>query len=146
MDSNQNKQMIMQGYEHFQKGDIKSVLAMCSDDVLISSPENEHVPFTGRFEGLYGAAEYFAKLGGTLDTLHFAPKDFVAEGDKVVVTGEAHWHVKSTGADFHTPWVHIFTLRDGKIARFEQMSDSAAAAAAFRAPQMGAAESAALRH
>jgi ketosteroid isomerase-like protein len=146
MDSNQNKQLIMQGYERFQQGDIKGVLALCSDDVQITSPENEHVPFTGRFDGLYGAAEYFAKLGGSLEPVHFAPKDFVAEGDKVVVTGEARWHVKSTGADFLTPWVHVFTLRDGKICRFEQMSDTAAAVAAFRGPQMGTAESAVLRH
>ena len=146
MDSNQNKQTIMQDYELFQKGDIKGVLANCAEDIQISSPENEHVPFSGRFDGLYGAAEYFAKLGASLDALHFTPKDFVAEGDKVVVTGDAHWHVKSTGADFHTPWVHIFTLRDGKIVRFEQMSDSAAAAAAFRTQQMGAGASAALRH
>ncbi|MFL6710180.1 MAG: nuclear transport factor 2 family protein [Massilia sp.] len=146
MDSNQNKQLVMRGYELFQQGDIKGVLARCSDDVEIISTENEHVPFTGSYKGLYEAADYFSTLGGSMDALHFLPKEFVAEGDKVVVTGEARWHVKSTGADFHTPWVHIFTISGDKIARLEQYSDSATAVAAFMMPALSEAELAALRH
>lgn len=146
MDSNQNKLLIMRGYEQFQQGDIKGVLSQCCDDVEVTSSDNEHIPFSGHYRGLHEAADYFATLGDTVDTLHFAPKDFVAEGDKVVVTGEAHWHVKSTGANFHTPWVHIFTLRDGKISRFDQFSNTAAAESAFRMPPLSDAEKAALRH
>ena len=146
MDSNQNKLMIMKGYEYFQQGDIKSVLANWSDDVEIISSDNEHIPFSGHYKGMHEAADFFATLGGAVDTLHFVPKDFVAEGDKVVVTGEARWQAKSTGADWHTPWVHVFTLKDGKISRLEQFSNSAAAEAAFKMPQMTAEEMAALRH
>jgi ketosteroid isomerase-like protein len=132
MDSIQNKQLVMQAYGLYSQGDIKGVLALCSDDVCWTSADIEQVPFSGRYNGQYEVGEFFTSMAGTMDTVHFTPRDFIAEGDKVVVTGDARWHVKTTGAQFASEWVHVFTVRDGKVVRFEQYTDTAAAAAAFR--------------
>jgi hypothetical protein len=66
------------------------------------------------------------------EALQFEPQEFIAEGDKVVVTGQAKWAVKSNAQTYESPWVHIFTIRDGKVARFHQFNDTAAAVEAFR--------------
>lgn len=132
MDSHQNKQLVMRAYELYARGDIKGVLGLCADGVCWTSADIEHVPFSGVFNGRFQVGEFFASLAGAMDTLRFTPRDFIAEGDKVVVTGEARWHVKSTGADFGSDWVHVFTVREGEVVRFEQFTDTAAAQAAFR--------------
>lgn len=74
------------------------------------------------------------------------PKEFIAEGDKVVVVGEASWLAKPTGRSFDSPRVHVLTLRDGKIARFEAYNDTAPAERAFRPDQPAAASTAAPLH
>ncbi len=146
MDSNQNKQLVMQAYGLYDKGDIKGVLDLCADDVCWTSADIAQVPFSGRYDGRYEVGEFFTSLAGTMDTVHFTPRDFIAEGDKVVVTGDAHWRVKATGADFSSDWVHIFTVRDGKVVRFEQYTDTAAAEAAFKGNPQAVRSSTELRH
>lgn len=64
----------------------------------------------------------------------------------MVVAGEASWLAKPTGRSFDSPWVHVLTLRDGKIARFEAYNDTAPAERAFRADQPAEASAAALLH
>ena len=146
MDSNQNKQLVMQAYSLYSQGDIKGVLALCADDVCWVSADIEQVPFSGKYNGHYEVGEFFSSLAGTMDTIHFTPRDFIAEGDKVVVTGDARWHVKSTGAEFGSDWVHVFTVRDGKVVRFEQYTDTAAAEAAFRGGTAARPSAPELRH
>jgi ketosteroid isomerase-like protein len=76
----------------------------------------------------------------TAQATRFEPREYIAEGDKVVVLGQATWHAKQTGRSFDTPFIHVFTMRDGKVARFEAHADTAAGERAFRAdqPELGA--------
>lgn len=147
METKDTKQLIMSAYQLYKQKDIKGILGMCKDDVEWVGPEVDSIPFAGSYSGRAAVGEFFTKLDQSMEPLKFEPQTFIAEGDKVVVTGVSRWHVKSTGADYDSPWVHIFTVRDGKIARFEQHTNTAAAEAAFR-PIQGAAASkgAPLRH
>lgn len=146
MDSSQNKQIVMQAYELYGKGDIKGVLAHCADDVHWVSADIDRVPFSGTYAGQYEVGQFFTTLAEHVDTLSFTPREFIAEGDKVVVTGSARWHAKTTGVDFGSDWVHVFTLRDGKVTRLEQYTDTAAAEAAFRPPLGSEQPAPTLRH
>jgi ketosteroid isomerase-like protein len=143
MNAQENKQVVMRGYELFQRGDIAGMLAQCLDDAEWISPETDTAPFSGSFHGKQGLADFFTKLDATLQAIRFEPREFIAEGDKVVVVGEATWHVKLNGRQFDTPWIHVFTLRDGKIARIQALTDTAAGERALRpeqaaqAPSMG---------
>ena len=132
MDAQQNKQLVQEAYRMFQRGDIPGILDRCTDDAEWTSPESEYVPFAGSFHGRQGVAEFFSKLDASTQAIRFEPREFIAEGDKVVVLGHATWHVKSTGRELDTPWVHVFTMRDGKMSRFEAFADTAAAERAFR--------------
>ena len=62
----------------------------------------------------------------------FEPKEFVAQGDKVVALGHYAWHVRSTGREWESDFAHVFTVEDGKVRRFQEYTDSAALAEAFR--------------
>jgi ketosteroid isomerase-like protein len=137
MNAQENKRLVMEGYQMFQNGDIPRLLERYHDDALWIEPDAEHVPFAGKHTGKAEIARFFQTLDQSVQALRFEPKDFIAEGDKVIVSGEATWLVRNTGRSFESPWVHIFTLRDGKVASFQSYQDTAAAERAFRPDQPG---------
>jgi ketosteroid isomerase-like protein len=124
MDAKENKRLVMEGYEMFQRGDIPRLLERYHDDALWIEPESETVPFAGRHQGKAEIARFFAQLGETTQAMRFEPADFIAEGDKVVVTGEATWQVKATGRTYDSPWVHVFTLRGQLRQRRHQVGEA----------------------
>jgi hypothetical protein len=147
MDAQQNKQLVMDGYRLFQNGDIPGMLAYADDAAAWISPDAEAIPFAGSFHGKAEVARFFSELVAAMQPTRFVIKDVIAENDKVVVLGEATWLVKSTGRTYDSPWVHVFTMRDGKFIRVEALYDTAPAERAFRPDrpdQMAAAT--ALRH
>ena len=62
----------------------------------------------------------------------FEPQDFIAEGDKVVVLGEETEVIRASGGTVENRWVHIFTIRSGKIVAFEEVFDATARVAELR--------------
>ena len=146
MDAQENKRVVMEGYQMFQSGDIPQLLDRCHDDAAWIDPEVEHVSFSGAHQGKADIACYFKTLDEDAQALRFNPKEFIAEGDKVIVTGEATWLSRLTGRTYEGSWVHVFTMRDGKIARFENYFDTAAAERAFRPDQPGQAGAGAALH
>lgn len=142
MNTQDNKQVVIEGYRQYQNGEIQELLNRYHEDAEWITPESELVPFSGNFHGKSGIAQFFAKLDDAVQTIRFEPTQFIAEGDKVVVTGEASWLAKPTGRKYDTSWVHVFSMRDGKIARFEAFYDTAASERAFQ-PGPAASQSAA---
>lgn len=131
MDSEQNKEMILREYQLFQAGDIEGLLQFFADDVEWVGAPTEFVTFSVDYHGKQEVRQFFAEMGKAQEAEQFEPQEVIAEGDKVVVTGQSRWTVKATGQSYDNPWVHIFTIRDGKIVRFQQFNDTAASRAAF---------------
>lgn len=146
MNAQENKQLVIEGYQLFQSGQIGELLNRYHDDAEWIGPEIEFVPFSGAFHGKAGIAQFFTNLDASVHATHFQPTRFIAEGDCVMVTGRATWHAKPSGRSYDSPWVHVFTLRDGKVARFESYYDTAATANAFRPDQAERLPSAASLH
>jgi ketosteroid isomerase-like protein len=147
MDIQQNKQMVMMGYRLFQSGDIRALMDLYHDDAEMAGPESEFVPFAGQFHGKAGIGQFFAQLDATVEAVRFEPKQFIAEGDKVVVIGEASWRTRQSGRPYDNSWVHVFTIRDGKVARFDSYYDTAPTARALHGGQpVQSASSQQLRH
>lgn len=53
------------------------------------------------------------------------PEDFLDAGDEVVVLGRYRGVAKGTGKLLDVPFVHVWTMRDGKAVRFRQFLDTA---------------------
>jgi uncharacterized protein len=129
-----NRQLVMRGYEMFQTGDIPGMLGQFTDDIEWVSAEIAQIPFTGTYNGKAGVGEFLSKLGESLEAVRFEPEEFIAERDKVVVTGRARWRARNNGVVFDDEWAHIVTLRDGKIARIRIFGNSAATLLAVTTP------------
>lgn len=94
--------------------------------------------YSGTYEGQTSVANFLEKLNSTVEIEGFEPRDFVAEGDRVLVTGWSRGRVKSTGRMFDNHWVMAFSVRDGKIIKFEEYADTQALAAAHDISSRGA--------
>jgi ketosteroid isomerase-like protein len=54
-----------------------------------------------------------------------AARDFLDAGDDVVVLGRYRGVAQGTGKKLDVPFVHVWTLQDGKAVRFRQFLDTA---------------------
>lgn len=137
MNIEENRQLTMSGYQKFANKDIAGLLDTFTDDIEWESIDNDEIPFAGTYHGKSEVGRYFSELDQAQEAVQFEPREFICEGDKVVVLGQSRWTVRSTGQTYDNPWVHVLTIRDGKVARFQQFNDTASVAKAFRGMQPG---------
>jgi uncharacterized protein len=132
MSERNNTAIAQQAYDNFKKGDIQALLNLMSDDIIWELPEIEDVPIAGSRSGRDAVGEFFAMMARDQDVIVFEPREFVAEGDKVVALGHYQWRVRDTDREFATDFVHVFTIRNGKIVAFREHFDTAAVASAYQ--------------
>ena len=133
MSEQTNVAVVQQAYEAFGRGDIPRVLDHLTDDVVWALQGPSTIPFAGVHRGREGIAEFFSLVEEALEYEQFEPREFVAQGDSVVVLGYERSLVKPTGRTFEQEWAHVYTLRDGRIATGRLFEDTAAEVAAFGA-------------
>ena len=61
------------------------------------------------------------------------PREFVAQGDRVLVVGFAKGKIKATNKTFRDDWVFAITVRNGKLTNIREYVDTQALARASRA-------------
>lgn len=132
MNPQDNVKIVQQVYENFQKGNIPALLKTLSDDIEWDLPKIENVPIAGKRQGRDRVADFFVTLNETQEKMDFAATDFVAQDQKVIVLGRYTWRVKASGSQFTSDWAHVFTMRDGRIERFQEYNDTAAVTAAYK--------------
>src|ERR687890_1808126 len=128
-----NVAVVLQTYETVGRGDIPGVLDLLTDDVVWNLQGPSTIPFAGVHRGREGIAEFFSLVGEALEFEQFEPREFVAQGDSVVVLGYERSIAKATGRPLEQEWAHVYTLRGGKIATGLLFEDTAAEVAAFGA-------------
>ena len=90
-----------------------------------SSPKRRPYPHEERTSG---HSRSHRKVFGTIprDWEEFAiiPEDFFADGDTVIVRGRVRAVAKASGRSMDAPFVHVFTVADGKLLRMTNHHDT----------------------
>ena len=130
-----NVVIVEKQYAAFAARDINAILAALAEDVIWQEPVNPWNPPAGTRRGRAGFLDW-ARIGAASEEiLVLAPRDFLANANMVAVVGFTECRVKATGKSYATDFVHLITLDDGKVTRFQEFFDTFAAAAAFRNDQ-----------
>lgn len=117
-------------YAAFAQGDVPAVLGALAADA--SWTEAEGFPYGGTYVGPQAVLSgVFMRLGTEWDGFAAIPTEFVAQDDTVVALGEYSGTYKATGKGFRAPFCHVWNLKDGKVARFRQFTDTAVVQAAL---------------
>jgi ketosteroid isomerase-like protein len=121
-------QFVQSLYAAFGRGDTRTILDNLDPAIQWwSNGDSKTIPWAGRRDGVMGAASFFQALGENLDFEAFEPGEFHASGDTVTVLGRTRARDKNGGHGvFDCQWAHIFTVRNGKLARFREFYDTAA--------------------
>ena len=132
MSEQQNLEIVRSVYAAFGRGDLEGILALLDPQVSWRTPGAPDLPTGGVRRGIGEVREFFGLLLDTFDFQEFRPADFLAQGDLVVVLGTSREGPKGTGRLVDFRWVHVFTIRDGKIVAFEEPADVSALVEEFR--------------
>jgi ketosteroid isomerase-like protein len=132
MNETQNTALIQGLYEAFGRGDIAFILGNLTSDAVWTTEGPEIIPYTGTRRGPQGALSFFEALDGTLANMKLTTDHYIAQGDMVATFGRFAGTVKVTGQSFDAPVAHYFQIRDGKIAVFVDIAETASIAAAYQ--------------
>ena len=124
--------LVRMGYDAFGRGDIEGLLSLLDENIEWVTPGPSEVKTAGKRRGRQAVGEFFKTLSETFDILDFQPKEFIAEGDRVVVLGFDTARVKATGKTVDFQWAHSFVVRNGKIAQFTEYGDMSAVVAELK--------------
>ena len=128
-----NTQLAQDAYAAFGRGDMPALAEIMADDIEWVNPgDPSDDALAGTYRGKDDVLGWFGKLAETLDFQTFEPREFIAQGDKVVSLVYAEATARSTGRSFVQDEAHVWTFRDGKLAHFQIYLDTATAAAAQR--------------
>jgi ketosteroid isomerase-like protein len=133
MSIEKNIQTVKDFFAAIGRGDKEALLALVAEDIEWIIP-GEDWPLAGTRHGHAGLAELLETASKSIET-STEPKEFVAEGDRVLVVGFARGRIKATNKTFEDDWVFAITVRDGRLTNIREYVDTQALA---RASQMDA--------
>jgi len=140
MSEHDNLNIVKETYAAYRKRNIPALLNCLADDVKwFSIGPPDIIPTAGTRHGRDQVEQYFVALDGMEEADDFEPREFIVEGDKVVAIGDLRRYVPSTASLINSPWIHVFTLNEGKITEFRSFYDTAAAIAALEGTTIRAA-------
>ena len=129
--SNETVALIRGIYDAFAAGDVPGVLGRMSPDIVWNEAENfiyaDGNPYSGPEAVLNGV---FARCIGEWDGFSANPEEYLDVGDTVVVLGRYTGVNKATGQPLDAQLAHVWRVRDGKAAAFQQYTDTLQAARA----------------
>ena len=124
--------LVQKLYKAFANRDINTILSMLSQEVVWGEPANPFNPSSGTRYGHQGFLEW-ANIGSQAEViLALNAQKFLTDNDSVAVAGNFKCRVISTGKIFESDFVHLVTIKDGKIIKFQEFFDTFIAGEAFR--------------
>ena len=133
MSTQENVQIVKDFFAAIGRGDKQGLLALSAEDIEWIIP-GEDWPLAGTHRGHAGLADLLQKASEMVET-STEPREFVAQGDRVLVVGFARGRIKATNRTFEDHWVFDITVRNGKLTNIREYIDTQALA---RASEMAA--------
>jgi ketosteroid isomerase-like protein len=122
----QNLALIRGIYDAMAKGDPGPLMGAM--DPKIEWHQAEHQTFWpgGPFIGPEAVGPgVFGSIGMTFGpTFRIEPDRIHGFGDTVVMQGRYKGHVWATGNDLDLPTMHVWDIKDGKVVKFQQYTDT----------------------
>ena len=119
-------------YAAFARRDIEGVLDRLDETIVWVTPGSRAVPMAGKRKGFNEAREFFQTLSERVTFTVFEPREFIAQGNRVVALVHYEGRDNTTGKPFEAEAAMLWTIGNGKAIRFREYTDTEALAQAAR--------------
>ena len=133
MSIQENIQTVKDFFAAMGGGNKQDLLALVADDFEWVVP-GEDWPLAGTHRGHAGLTDVLQKASEEMEISTSERREFVAQGDRVLVVGFATGKVKATNKTFKDDWVFAITVRNGKLTNIREYIDTQALARASEMP------------
>lgn len=123
-------QIVQSLYAAFGQGDIPALLEQLTDDIEWTFDGSTGDAYMRTARGKQDVQRWFGQVMASDGIQAFEPRQMLAGPDHVTVIGWERTQALPAGGVFESSWIHIWQIRDGRVARFFGMFDTAAAARA----------------
>ena len=128
MSTEKNVRTVKDFFATIGRGDKEGLLALIAEDIEWIIP-GENWPLAGTHRGHAGLADLLQTASKSIET-STEPREFVAQGDRVLVVGFAKGKIKATNKTFEDDWIFAITVRGGRLTNIREYIDTQALARA----------------
>jgi ketosteroid isomerase-like protein len=112
-------------YDAFGRGDVPAVLGAFDPRIQWREAESFLYADGNPYEGPQAVAEgVFQRIVSDVESFAVLPERFIEAGDTIVAEGRYRGTMKRTGTLVDAQFAHVWQLRDGKVVRFQQYTDT----------------------
>lgn len=130
-----NREIIMALYEGFGAGDIDAIVALMAAEIVWHEAEHNKLADRNPYRGPQAIVEgVFARVAEDFEEFAVEIGQVIEDGDTVAMHGRYRARARASGAEINPQIVHWWTVKDGKIATFQQHVDTFALARALGEP------------
>lgn len=131
-----NKEVVEALYSAFAAGDIPAATALMADDIHWSEAEGNKLADRSPYIGPQAVvAGVFARLAEDFELFEVEIDTIISQGDLVVTQGHYHATARDSGETIDPRIASFWTVKDGKIAAFQQHVDTLILAKAVGGPE-----------
>jgi ketosteroid isomerase-like protein len=135
MSTENNVQTVKDLFAAISRGDKEGLLALVAEDIEWIIPGADW-PLAGTHRGHAGLADLLETASKSIET-STEPREFVAQGDRVLAVGFARGKIKATNKTFEDDWIFAITVRDGRLTSIREYIDTQALARASQMDESG---------
>lgn len=123
--SQQDVDVVRRFFQLFNDGRLAEIEALLAEDFEWIYHGPPALPWAGTYRGVDGFRRFFTIVRPLISVEVCDPYDFLDAGDRVVVLGLSRTRVRHNDARYQAQWMNVFTIRDGLIARYLDLYDTA---------------------
>ena len=135
MSTEENVQIVKDFFAAIGHSDRQAVQALSDEDIEWIIPGEW--AWAGTHRGHAGLINFLQKAPETVEISTSERREFVAQGDRIVVLGVATGRVKATNKTFEDHFVFSITVRNGKVSNIREYIDTLALARASKMAASG---------
>jgi ketosteroid isomerase-like protein len=137
--SRSNVELVRSVLRAFEKLDTAAIEELCAPDAEYDWSRRLLDPVVVR--GFDGLRAFFDEVHGIFDEIVFKEEEVLEFGDELLVVSTGRFRGRTSGVDVTARAANVWTIRDGKLARFrfyqtkeDALEDLASEGAALSAP------------
>jgi len=100
MSAEANVKIVQEMYRAFLRRDVPGILVYLDDDIIWTVPGSSAVPMAGVRKRLTEVRQFFETVENMLEFRLFKPREYIAQGNRVVTLVRYEGRNKSTGREF----------------------------------------------